>query len=552
MRPRRELATKELGSMNVSYRAVAVIAALLVVAASVWVGRRLFSDESRENGPKSVPAGRPGDPAAAGGSVRRTPRGGGGDTVEDEPSEDQKAWLASLEAAILANDRFTVETLMARGKDHLPMSLPLMGRILESGSTSSRVLAVLVLRWIDREEAAKLLRGLLEPGEAWEVKKAAIDALVVRADAASADAILALLIDANENGQVRLAAADALGKIGNPDFAVQLLALALNDPDKQIRSTLLDVLGKLKNPAVVKSLIEAYRRGESKPGQRHLVAQALGEIGSNEATQLLVEIATADGDAALTRGAIQALMMIGSDQAKEALVEIATTSPNPEAIFTSLHMLSRVGGEQAQQTLRRQVDLHRDEKRVRDLCTLGLLYQGDEESVAKALEVMRSDPEMSGTFLDNINKKGNVRPEIVEKLEEAYPDLSDPQRSAVIDALGRVKGDGQQRACDALRKRFEIEEDLGKKGDVAYRLAWQKDSSAVKVLRREFDATTDNEYKWKLLESIGTIGGPDAELLLNDLAATDPGFGGMGAYAREQLQRLAAERNTAPASPPRR
>jgi HEAT repeat protein len=111
---------------------------------------------------------------------------------------------------------------------------------------------------------------------------------------------------------VRQAAAEVLGKIGDPR-AVEPLIAALKDAEWRVRAAAAYALGKIKDPRAVEPLIAALKN-ES----RAAAAYALGEIKDPRAVEPLIA-ALKDKD--VRASAAEALGKIGDPRAVEPLID---------------------------------------------------------------------------------------------------------------------------------------------------------------------------------------------------------------------------------------
>jgi tetratricopeptide (TPR) repeat protein len=129
--------------------------------------------------------------------------------------------------------------------------------------------------------------------------------------------------------RVRREAIQALGLIGGPK-AVGLLTRALTDIDVRIRAMAAINLGKIGKTSALASLLELVQSkdfAKKDPTEIKAFFDAIGMIGSNEATPVLQDIlerkslfgrGKTDG---MRNGAANALAMIGSPEAKAILEE---------------------------------------------------------------------------------------------------------------------------------------------------------------------------------------------------------------------------------------
>jgi HEAT repeat protein len=129
--------------------------------------------------------------------------------------------------------------------------------------------------------------------------------------------------------RVRREAVQALGLIGGPK-AVGLLIKALNDLDDRIRPMAAINLGKVGKTAGLASLLEIVQSKEfpkKDPTEVKAFFDAIGMVGSNEATPVLQEILERKSlfgrgkTDEMRNGAAIALAMIGTREAKAILEE---------------------------------------------------------------------------------------------------------------------------------------------------------------------------------------------------------------------------------------
>jgi HEAT repeat protein len=124
--------------------------------------------------------------------------------------------------------------------------------------------------------------------------------VVVGLGAPAVPALIKALGDSDS--AVRRAAAEALGKLGDPQ-AVPALIQALGDSDSAVRRAAAEALGAIGDPQAVPALIQAL--GDSDWDVRRAAAWALGKLGDPQAVPALSVWAHAGGYAA--RDALQTL-----------------------------------------------------------------------------------------------------------------------------------------------------------------------------------------------------------------------------------------------------
>ena len=172
-------------------------------------------------------------------------------------------------------------------------------------------------------------------------KRAEIGSLVV-AEPLRRQGIGTALIEAlsDENWQVRLNAAVALGEIGNPTATPALIA-ALNDENWEVRANVTIALGKMDH-AAVPALVAALEDQDAQV--RRNATRALGDIGDPTAAPGLIGVLN-DEDWEVRAGAAVALGGMGS-VAVPALIE-ALKDENEYAEAMATWALKLIGTPEA-------------------------------------------------------------------------------------------------------------------------------------------------------------------------------------------------------------
>jgi len=144
----------------------------------------------------------------------------------------------------------------------------------------------------------------------WVVRRAAAEALGKLGDPQAVPALIQALGDSDSD--VRAVAAEALGAIGDPQ-AVPALIQALGDSGWDVRRAAAEALGKLGDPQAVPALIQAL--GDRSENVRFAAAWALGAIGDPQAIPALIKALGDDWDD-VRRAARQAIQQIQTKQSQ--------------------------------------------------------------------------------------------------------------------------------------------------------------------------------------------------------------------------------------------
>jgi HEAT repeat protein len=170
---------------------------------------------------------------------------------------------------------------------------------------------------IQKKHAEKDIDGLIYiiEDDNVELRKAATEALGEIGNSQAIDTLSTALKD--QNWKVRKSAAKALGNIGDLR-ALEPLIESLVDEKDDVRGEIASALGKIGNPRAVLPLIktlekEVKSRSISFVNVRDAAVEALGEIGDPRAIKPLISIFNPkDGDAEVALGDSEALVLISA------------------------------------------------------------------------------------------------------------------------------------------------------------------------------------------------------------------------------------------------
>jgi HEAT repeat protein len=160
--------------------------------------------------------------------------------------------------------------------------------------------------------AVEPLIAALKDGS-FSVRKAAAEALGKIGDPRAVEPLIAALKDKDE--YVRKAAAYALGKIKDPR-AVEPLIAALKDQNSDVRAAAAYALGEIKDPRAVEPLIAALGDEKSSGVRKAAAAKALGKIKDPRAVEPLIA-ALKDKDSDVRKAAAEALDHLGWKPAQD-------------------------------------------------------------------------------------------------------------------------------------------------------------------------------------------------------------------------------------------
>jgi len=186
-----------------------------------------------------------------------------------------------LERLQNGNEAERVSAAWALGQSGRSDAAPeLLRAAREESDTSVRVNAIASLAALGGPEIEEDLLGFLDDADA-EIQAAGLRGLADEQFAGAAARVGQVLA---ENAELRGAAADVLGIMGNPK-AVPYLQQAADDAEEDIRARVAFALGKLGDPQAVPTLIRLLE--DPQWSVRANAAQALGMLGDSSARQAL-------------------------------------------------------------------------------------------------------------------------------------------------------------------------------------------------------------------------------------------------------------------------
>jgi HEAT repeat protein len=197
-----------------------------------------------------------------------------------------------------------------------PRCLPLLLRMLKEDSPNIRAAAARALGQMDHEVVPGLVEALSDP-HPW-VRYFAMRSLGQYADPAILPAVIRVL-ETDQAGQVRIAAAQALGRIGG-EQVVHSLAPLTTASDTDLVQAALHALGQTRDPAALPSLLAALRTAD--PRRQLAAVEALAIHGGEEVVPALQWFAATSQTGEMQQAAITALSQIHTSEATTALINL--------------------------------------------------------------------------------------------------------------------------------------------------------------------------------------------------------------------------------------
>ena len=176
--------------------------------------------------------------------------------------------------------------------------------------------------WVAKEQWKKCVKiaaiepliAVLHDDRVIEIRDAPATRTLVKIGARAVGPLIGSLND--QNGNVRQAAAEALGQIGDPR-AVEPLIGVLKDENEKVRRATAEALSRIRDPLAVEPLIGVLKDNDRLV--REDAVRALGQIGDPRAVEPLIA-ALHDHEEYVRADAARALGKIGDPHAVEPLI----------------------------------------------------------------------------------------------------------------------------------------------------------------------------------------------------------------------------------------
>lgn len=311
-----------------------------------------------------------------------------------------------------------VESIRRAAVEHLPYlederATAILVEALQHGTPAVRAAAAGAFAHVERAIAYPYLKAALSDSHSW-VRYFAIRSIGQHQYNESLETLLQLA-ETDVASQVRIAAVDALGKLGGAR-AVTVLTEIIESADKNLAQAALKSLGQIRHPDARTVLLETLRTAALE--HRIEAINALGNSGGNEAVQQLQWVAATDSDRRVTETAIAALAKLATPEAIAALVDLTAEANYREVVVEALshlgeqkaHLVGR-GLKHLQPSVRRAVvdalgrmkhplaseqlnmALEDEDAGVRLATVNALNYLGNRVAERRLLNLMSQDPD---------------------------------------------------------------------------------------------------------------------------------------------------------------
>ncbi len=329
------------------------------------------------------------------------------------------------------------------------------------------------------------LAAAVKDDDLYTIRLTAILALGNLRDPSSAETLIDALSD--KSAAVRIAAANALGAIGDRRASAALLTLLKDQQDEQARIAAVSAIAKIKAPEAVNDLLAIANNENDTWAVRKASVEALGEIRDSRAVDSLVNTLN-DQYATVREASALALGKIGSNQATVPLLATLDTS--------SLWAL-RVAAANALGAIR-------DRRATAPLShILKDRYATVREAAADALGRIH-DPEAVDPLLGALDDpNSNVQEAVMHALDEISEDLPQSAHQRIQTAIHR-----RRRAIIDTQEPFVL-------ASILHKNATQKAFQIIERLLTKHSIRFDADS----LKDILTLSDPTAR---NELPLSDP------------------------------
>ncbi|WP_417912862.1 HEAT repeat domain-containing protein [Candidatus Electronema sp. TJ] len=273
----------------------------------------------------------------------------------------------------------------------------------------------------------KLLSDEDEP-----MRLAAAKALGKIGDTSSASELVNLLANATTYKDTRKDAASALGKLGDRSIVSGLIKLLVNS-NKYIRMYGAELLGNLgdDDSSTVPALVNLL--ADKSENVRQVVARVLGNIGDSSAMPVLVKL-LADEDAEVRRSAAYAVGMLGDSSVMPELFKLLADT-DAEVQRSAAYALSNTGDNTAVPEL---IKCLADKNRTVLQSVIGVLGSlGDSSIVHELVKLLAdTDAEVRQSAVYALSSLGDSS--IVHELVKLLADTDANVRQSVAEAIGNL------------------------------------------------------------------------------------------------------------------
>jgi HEAT repeat protein len=271
---------------------------------------------------------------------------------------------------------------------------------------------------------------------AWSERAKAAHVLGLLGDMRAVPPLLAAMRDPNEDGDVKLACADALGRVRDPEI-IPLLCNELVDVDEWASPRVASVLVSFGAQAV-DPLLKTLDSGAS-INARIWAAQVLGKLGETRAVPALIG-RLHDRSEQIRLSVANALGDLRHTRAVRPLIDVVLRDPTPAVRQQAATALGRIGDEDAMPVLVGALGDPEYWMRFRALEAIEALEPKDTTSLENALEDANAE----------VRRRAALALERLGRLEQSFTDLASGEAAKVQAARARLTAMGRAGLSERL------------------------------------------------------------------------------------------------------
>jgi aminopeptidase N len=242
-----------------------------------------------------------------------------------------------------------------------------------------------------KKEKKEWLVQLKNAGELGDRADAAVALGKLKGDDEAAAALGEALRSDKTQG-VRLVAAEALGELGSPAAAKQLLNALGGATEPELRATIVQRLGTFKENAEIAAKLEAIAKEDASYRARAAALQAIGRMKTPKAYEMLTAAVTGDSpDGFLRNAALRGLGSFGDDKAVPLLREWAMPGKEISSRQAAIRSLARLQKDNKEITNQIEGYLSEPHFLVRVSAIFALGSRGDPSAIPAMEAMFKSD-----------------------------------------------------------------------------------------------------------------------------------------------------------------
>ena len=206
-------------------------------------------------------------------------------------------------------------------------STPGLAQYLSHAPKNTQILTEFAIQTVASNMQTSFIRASLK-NESPLVREASLMLLVRERERLANSDIIELLKD--KFSSVRSAAVAALGKLQGKQFIQEIVDLAFNDLEEEVRSSAVGALDSLHSHNTVPYLLRASK--DTSPTVRAVVVLSLGRLRSIESRDVLKDLAQSDPDINVRIHAIRAIGFIAVSEDRNYLIDLLYKEKEHEII----------------------------------------------------------------------------------------------------------------------------------------------------------------------------------------------------------------------------